>query len=502
MTNQKALETARLAHHAGRLAEAEATYREILATEPGNAEALHLLGVIAGQTGRHREAAEFIRQSVALRPDDPEAHKNLGIALKAIGQVDEAVAACRRAIAIKPDYAEAHKTLGGFLHAKGQLDTAIAAYRHAIVFRPGYAEAHCNLGAALKDAGQFDEAIAACQQAIALNARLPEAHNNLGNALYAKGEPGMSIAAYRSALALAPRFASAWNNLGMALKTHAQPAEAIAAFQTAVELKPDYANAFANLGHALKEEGRIAEAIIAYQKAVALRPDSPDLRHVLAALSGEHSPSTTPASYVRNLFDPYAGEFDEHLVTQLNYRAPEQLLEAILTLAPGRKFDILDLGCGTGLCGVQFRSIARHLLGVDLSPAMIAKAASRNIYDRLITADISEAMRDQHDCFDLIIAADLFVYVGDLADVFRSAARSLRAGGLFAFSLERHAGEGFVLTSKVRFAHSLTYVRELSRSHGFSELHVREIALRRSGAGEIAGWLVVLQSSPARDEVP
>lgn len=473
--------------------------RKILATEPRQADALHLLGVIAGQTGRHTDAVAAFRQALTFRPDHPETYRNLSVALRAAGKVDEAITACHQAIAIKPDYAEAHKTLGGLLHGNGQLDQAIAAYRHAIIFRPDYAEAHCNLGAALKDAAQHDEAIAVCQQAIALNARLPEAHNNLGNALYAKGEPGKSIAAYRSALALAPGFASAWNNLGMALKLHAQPAEAIAAFQKAVELKPDYANAFANLGHALKEDGRIAEAIIAYQKAVALRPDSPDLRHVLAALTGEHSPSTTPASYVRNLFDPYAGEFDEHLVTQLHYRAPEQLLEAILTLAPGRQFDILDLGCGTGLCGVQFRSIARHLLGVDLSPAMIAKAASRNIYNRLITADITEAMRDQRDCIDLIIAADLFVYVGDLADVFHLAARTLRAGGLFAFSLERHEGEGFVLTAKVRFAHSLTYVRELSRIHGFSELHVREIALRRSSVGDVAGWLVVLQSAPARD---
>ena len=216
---------------------------------------------------------------------------------------------------------------------------------------------------------------------------------------------------------------------------------------------------------------------------------------MLAALSGDTSPTGTPASYVRTLFDSYAEDFDADLVGKLGYHVPEMLLEAVLSVAPGRKFEILDLGCGTGLCGVQFRSHASHLSGVDLSPAMLAKAAARGIYDRLITGDISEAMRDQENCFDLILAGDLFVYVGDLDGVFQSAARALRRGGLLAFSLERHDGEGFVLHSKVRFAHSLAYIRNLAHTHRFSELIAKEITVRQSSTTPVAGWLVVLQAS-------
>jgi predicted TPR repeat methyltransferase len=498
---QQAFETARRHHQAGRLAEAEALYRRILAVDPCHADALHLSGVIAGQTGRHEDAVDSIRQAVAVRPGYPEAHKNLGVALKSTGRTEEAIAAFREAIALKPDYAEAHKNLGGALYQKGQVDAAVAAYRQAIAIRPDFPEAHGNLGVALRDAGQIDEAIAACRRALALQPGNPEFHNNLGNALHDKGRFDEAIGCYRAALQLRPDFAQACNNLGVALKAGGDPGEAIAAFHAAIRMKSDYAEAFGHLGRTLREQGRLDEAIAAYRKALQLKPDSPDWRHVLAAMTGDRSPTTTPTSYIRKLFDPYAREFDRHLVGQLGYRVPGLLLEAVLTVAPGQQFDILDLGCGTGLCGVPFRPLARRMVGVDISAAMIEEASARGIYDRLITADIAGAMRDEVDSFDLLLAGDLFIYVGDLGDVFPAAARTLRKGGLLAFSLERHEGEGFLLHQKVRFAHSLAYIRELSRAHRFAELHVREITVRKGGPDDVPGWIVVLRNqsdAPAR----
>lgn len=204
-----------------------------------------------------------------------------------------------------------------------------------------------------------------------------------------------AIAAYRTALQLQPDYAAAWNNLGLALKAKGQPEEAIAAFRAALRGGADDADAFTNLGDTLNAQGRPEEALAAYRSALALKPDSPDLQHLLAALTGARGATTSPASFVRKLFDEYAGRFDEHLVGQLGYRVPELFLEAVVAVAPGRQFDILDLGCGTGLCGVQFRPLARSLTAVDLAPGMIAKAAARGIYDRLITGDVAEAMRDE-----------------------------------------------------------------------------------------------------------
>ena len=530
MNIAKAFEHARKLHQNGRLAEAREDYLRILAAEPRHADALHLLGVLAGQTGKNHMAVDCIRQSIAVRADHAESHRNLAIALKGTGRLEEAAAACRRAIELMPDYADAFKSLGGILHAQGLLEEAIAAYRQAVACKPDHAEAHDLLGVVLRENGRFGEAIAACRRAVSLKPDSPEAHNNLGNALHDEGRNGDAIEAYRTAVQLRPNFAQGYNNLGVALMTRARHGEAIAAFRTAlhwkrdyaeacihlgtalrdsgemeqaitvfrkaIAMKPDSAEAVGNLAHTLKDAGRTGEAIAAYRKAIAMKPDSPDWQHVLAALTGDASAKTTPASYVRKLFDPYARDFDDHLVGQLGYRVPGQFLDAILAVAPGRKFDILDLGCGTGLCGVRFRDVAKSLTGVDLSPAMIAKAGARGIYDRLMTADIAEALRGE-DCHDLILAGDLFVYVGDLGATFREAALVLRRGGLFAFSLERHDGEGFVLHSKVRFAHSLAYIRGLSHTHGFAELTVREIAVRKSGAEDVPGWIVVLQKPSA-----
>jgi predicted TPR repeat methyltransferase len=430
---------------------------------------------------------------VECRSDHPEFRKNFGVALKNAGLIEDSIAEFRAAVALKPDYAEAHKNLGNALYQSARLDEAIAAYRSAIAVQPGFAEAHANLGAALKDSGQLEDAIAACRRATTLAPGSPEAYNHLGNALLAAGRHGEAIAAYRTALQLRPAFPTASCNLGVALRAAGQRDHAIAAFRETLRLEPNHAIATAHLGHVLREQRRLAESIAAYRDALRLKPDSPDLRHLLASLTGDGSSSIAPESFVRNMFDTYAAEFDEDLTRNLGYRVPELLLETITAVAPGRRFDVLDLGCGTGLCGAQFRSIADTLIGVDLSPAMLAKAGARAVYDQLITGDLTAVMHGYERSFDLLLAADVFIYIGDLSGTFAAAARALRPGGLFAFSVERHDGDSFLLNSRVRFEHSLAYIRTLAGTNALTEFNVREIVVRTSGASETRGWIVVLR---------
>jgi len=184
VTLDQAFELALGHHQSGRLVEAEAIYRQILAAEPRHAGALHLLGVVAHQLGRNDVAVDSIRQAIALAPAIPDFHSNLGEAYRATGQLDQAIAAYRKAIALKPNYPEAHYNLGNALSDKRQADEAIASYRQAIALKPELPEAHNNLGVALKDKGQLDEAIAAYRQAIALKPDYPESHSNLAYALH------------------------------------------------------------------------------------------------------------------------------------------------------------------------------------------------------------------------------------------------------------------------------------------------------------------------------
>ncbi|MGD0768548.1 MAG: tetratricopeptide repeat protein, partial [Tepidisphaeraceae bacterium] len=273
MTLQQQLESGVSHHQAGRLAEAERIYRQILAQQPDHADALRLLGVLAGQAGQVDAGMELIRRAIRLKPDLAVAHSNLGNALKDKGQLDEAIASYREAIRLKPDFVEAHNNLGNALRNKGQLDEAIACYRQAIRTKPGYAVAYSNLGIALVDSGQLGEAIASHRQAIRFKPDSAEVHVNLGNALRANGHLDEASASYRQAIRLKPDYALAHSNLGNALKDKGQLDEAIAAYQQAIRLKPDYAEAHSNLGNALMDAGRLDEAIASHRQAIRLKPD-------------------------------------------------------------------------------------------------------------------------------------------------------------------------------------------------------------------------------------
>ena len=276
MTVQQAFQLALQHHQAGRLAEAEALYRQILAVDPRHADALHLLGVAAAQAGRHDVAVELMTKAVALKPNYPQAHTNLGNALSETGRLDEAIASYRRAIALKPDFSEGHSNLGNALRDQGQLDEAIAAYRQAIVLEPNFPGVHYNLGIALKDQGKLDEAIAAYRQAIALKPNYPKAHSNLGIALRDQGQLEQAVAAYRQAIALDPDLPEVHNNLGNALRDQGRLDEAIASYRQAIALDPNVPQGHNNLGNAFKDKGQLDEALAAYRRALQIRPDHPE----------------------------------------------------------------------------------------------------------------------------------------------------------------------------------------------------------------------------------
>jgi predicted O-linked N-acetylglucosamine transferase (SPINDLY family) len=262
-------------HQAGRLKEAEALYREVLAREPEHPDALHLLGVIAHQSGEQDKAVTLIEQAIGVRPEVPEYYNNLGETYRALQQLDAALAAFRQALTLRPGYAEAHNNLGLTLQTQGKLAEAEAAYREALAIAPDV-EVHCNLGNTLLMQGKPDKAIAAYQQAIALEPNVAEAHNNLGTALATQGKFNESVAALERAIALAPDYVDAYYNLGNTLHEAGKLAEAVVAYRRALERKPDYAEAYNNLGIALKDQGKVKEAIAAFEQAFALAPDYVD----------------------------------------------------------------------------------------------------------------------------------------------------------------------------------------------------------------------------------
>jgi tetratricopeptide (TPR) repeat protein len=260
-------------HQAGRLAEAERGYRQILAIDAQHADSLHLLGMIADQGGRHDVAVEMIRQAIAINHQAAAYHSNLGTILQAQGKLEEAAACYERALALKPDWAEVHSNLGNIFQVQGKLDAAVVSHERALALKPDFAEACSNLGNARQAQGMLRDAVAWYDRALALKPDYADAHNNLGMALAALDRIDEAVAHYERALALNPNFANAHNNLGNALEKQDRIDDAAAHYERALVLKPEHASAHNNLGNIFKERGKFEDAMAHYGRAIAIQPD-------------------------------------------------------------------------------------------------------------------------------------------------------------------------------------------------------------------------------------
>jgi predicted O-linked N-acetylglucosamine transferase (SPINDLY family) len=275
MTLRQRLESGMAYNQAGQLAEAEAIYRQILAKQPDNADALHMLGTVAPQTGRPDLAIQLIARATGINPNVADYHNNLGNALCEKRRFDDAIAAFGHALRLRPDFFKAHNNLGNAFRDTGLLDEAIAAYGEALRLKPDYAEAHNNLAVALRDQGLFDQAIAACRQALTIRPDFAEACNTLGNILRDKGLLDEALTACRNAVRLKPNLADAHYSLGSILCDKGLLDEAVAACRHAILLKPDFAEAYNNLGDVLSDQGLLDDALGYFDRAHALAPQTP-----------------------------------------------------------------------------------------------------------------------------------------------------------------------------------------------------------------------------------
>lgn len=271
-------------HQAGRLAEAESIYEQVLAAAPNHADALHLLGVVNSQRGRHEAAIDYIGRAIRLNPDQAVYHGNLGLAYRGLGRLEEAEASYRQALARQPDFADARYNLGIVLKARGSIEEAIACYRKTLDIAPDHVNALNSLANVLSDRGELDEAVACYERAIHLRPAFFQAHTNLGAALRARGELERAAACHRRALELNPDFAQAHLNLGNVLKVAGRLEEAVVCYREAVRLEPDYARAHNSLASVLKDQGQPEEAAACYRRALEIEPDRPLWELRLSAL--------------------------------------------------------------------------------------------------------------------------------------------------------------------------------------------------------------------------
>jgi len=385
-------------------------------------------------------------------------------------------------------------------HRAGRLDDAEAGYLQCLAAQPTDPDALHFLGLLRLHQNRPDEAIELVTRSVAVLPTNPHAWNNLGNLLLNAGRDDEAIAAYERAANLAPDMVQAIYNLGVILRRRRRVDDAITTFMRVIAANPSYTPAYENLASLLYRMGRTDDVATVYRRWLEVDPDNPIARHMAVATSGGEAPDRADAEYLTSTYDEFADSFDFSL-KRLDYAAPQLIASALGEHVDfgRRSLDILDAGCGTGLCGLLLRSTARTLVGVDLSRAMLEKARQREIYDELVQGDLCEFMRSRPLTFNVIVSGDTLIYFGALDEPFTAALDALRPGGVLAFTLEvapPGSPEDRVLLDNGRFAHARSYVEERLATAGFDTTQIENAVLRKEVGRNVDG-LLVLARAPA-----
>ncbi|MHC4474114.1 MAG: class I SAM-dependent DNA methyltransferase [Planctomycetota bacterium] len=342
--------------------------------------------------------------------------------------------------------------------------------------------------------GYLRDAEKICSRLLETDSNHSDSLHLLGLICYQTGKSERATNLINKAIQNDPDNPSYYNSLGVAFTDQGKLDEAVTCFKKAIRLKPNFVEAHDNIGNVHMGQGKLHEALVSFQRAAEFGSKNPSAKHLLAALTGETTEGA-PQEYVRSLFDQYSRGYDDHLLKKLECKVPKLLRGLLNSLVKGnvRFGNVLDLGCGSGLSGMEFRDISDLLIGVDLSPKMVEEARRKGIYDALYVGDMIEFLNGTDEKYDLLIAADVFVYVGNLRPVFSAVQDRLREGAYFVFSTESHYGSKYVLRKMGRYAHSKSYIESLARKHNLA-VEVRSSKLiRKEKEKWIMGDLFVLR---------
>lgn len=496
------------------------------------------------ENGRPAAAVKALKQALALVPTRASAHNDLGLALKDLGRFDEAERAHCDALALDPTYALAHQNLGELLRRRGALKDARHCFERALRLNPALNQSRLDLGRVLEDLGELGPAARCYEDALERSSAPAGIYGLLGAVLWKLGDSLRALQAFERAVAGAPGSAEAHYNLGSAQLELERLDVAERSAQEALRLRPGFSEALMLRAAAVAALGMLDTAVELLQTRggpdvtaapiastaqrylllatrlmnsrlfdsarrcleAALREDPSEVMadHLLSALSGAN-PEHPKEGYVRQLFDASAATFDRDLVSKLGYDIPRVMVQALLEVGgvPEVRWNALDLGCGTGLVGEQIAPYCHRLVGVDLAPNMIARSRARGLYTDLHCAELLAALaleETKEERFDVVTAADVFIYVGKLEAVIAAIRRVLSPGGWFAFSAEAvesipgATSAEYRLGVMGRYAHGAEYIRCLAAQNEFDIKLLRPTRIRFEHRRPVGGWLTVWRS--------
>ncbi|MBC3832358.1 tetratricopeptide repeat protein [Undibacterium amnicola] len=514
---QALLQQAVAKHQQGYLQQAEDLYVQVLQIDAQQFDALHLIGLIAKQRGDAQSAMNFFAKAIAVNPRDAKVHCHLGATFQEIGNAQQALACYDLALSLKNDYALAWNNRGNSLRALHRYQEALDSFTKAMEIQLNYPEAFLNRGICLQALEEHEQALADLEDALRLRSDYAEAEFARAFSLQQLRRYDEAYAAYSCALGASTtaksinagteNIAAIYCNRGMVSAKLQRYDEALTDFQEALSLRPDFGNAYLQAAYVHQLMQHQEAAIGCFQSAWQLAQGAANnsaqaqairqqIEYHLAALGVAPTPLAAPTSYIKDLFDQYADHFDTHLQEHLAYQVPQLLQTALQDLGIKHSKQLthaIDLGCGTGLCGDFLASIAKRVTGVDLSAKMLAKAQAKAVYDELICDDILHYLEQHSSTVDLVIAADVLVYFGDLERWFSLVKNCLQQDGYFAFSVEESNADEVYLQTSQRYAHSAAYLTRLAHAHGFQIRHCSPHQGRRDAQQAVASLIMVLQ---------
>lgn len=514
----------------GDLKHAMALCQQLLQTNETYAPAYFMLATITMELYQHEKALKFNELAERFQPGSFDVYFQRGKIHFVQGRMDEALEAFERAQSLHPSNAITAMLIGDVLSQQGRLDEAIAQFSKATLLQdlpeilehkgicqqqvgdfagakqsfeallarvPHHASAHLYLGKLALHDHDTQTAEEYFRKAVTINPNHQEALVALASICLGRHEMKEAAELSRRAIKANPNHLSMVMKALQALLSGGFLDEAEQALRHLYQHHPSDIGVLVRLATILAPRGKTEEALMLIEKALEKIPDNVSLQHTRAALRGETT-ATAPESYVANTFDSYAEQFDYHLQELLGYHTPDLIAKAVRDALPADAtgLSLLDLGCGTGLAAEALADITALRIGVDLSPKMIDKANAKGIYTHAHVDELVRFMNGDGRDYDLVVAADVLVYIGDLHALFSRVSTRLKQGGLFALSVEREESEhDYVLRPSGRYAHSQGYVEKLAATYGFSVAHCAACDLRKEAAAMIVGTVCVLKKT-------
>jgi len=465
--------------------------------------ALERWGAQLLQSNKTARGLEAFRVVTALSPENAPSWSNLGVAYDLAGYPNESAACLERSLSLAPKQPDTWLQLGFVRQKQGDSVKAEAAYRAALEHDLSHAVAWQCLGLLKEQQMDFPGAIDCFHACIERGGISAAIFANLGRLCHRIGRFAAAHRGFAQAVELEPanpRFAAMERKLrfirqilegdsvDLAIQSFRGESPLNGSARDS-ELRDILEKAFGLLAGF----GHVDAALRVGRKSLALWSPQPTIAYLVRALEGGHDAPRSPEDYIVEHFDRFADQFDAQLVGELGYDIPQKLCALLAPQLDGRPLDdVLDAGCGTGLCGPYLRPLARRLTGVDLSSKMLANAAKKGCYHRLVCQDLVRFLGQAQRSYDLIVAADVLIYFGELGPVLSSCAYALRPGGLLVFSTESHDGDGYRLLPSGRFSQAPDYVQR-SACPEFTLISSMPTTIRLEATERVPGRLFIFR---------